>query len=139
MSQQPPFAFLSVSQSPGGKTKGSLCLDGAGASRRVIKSQQDDKVGSSSKLIEVSAPACPAMWMSFGYPELPAVDARLYFEVVSKPRKGLPEVTQTFTHRVDAEQAYEIACHGVTDRTTKLLDLPRAFWNGKRELAVVQP
>ena len=59
---------------------------------------------------------------------------RIYYEVVVKV-KGRQEVTSTFTDRGNAERVYEIAIHGVVNLTTPLLDLPRAFWKGKRELA----
>ena len=91
--------------------------DEGNASQAVLKSQQDDKRGLWTKLVAIQ------------------VDARVYHEVVAKPRKGLFEVTRTFSDRGNAELVYEISGHGITDLSTSLLDLPEEFWRGRHELA----
>lgn len=84
--------------------------------RRVLQTQQDDDEGRSARLEEIH------------------VDGRGYFEVIAKvPNRA--EVTHTSSHRPNADLVYEIAGHGAIDLDTGLLDLPRAFWRGKRELA----
>jgi hypothetical protein len=96
----------------------------------TLKTTQDDATRLSARLVEI-APEPESMAIGGE----PVEVGMRHFEVTAKPRKGSPEVTRVFRDRGDAETAYELACLGVTDLSTPLLDLPREFWKGKRELA----
>ena len=64
---------------------------------------------------------------------LAKVGSQQYEVTVKVPHK--PEVIRIFVRPKTAELVYELAGCGVTDLSTPLLDLPREFWRGRRDLA----